>query len=62
MTETMFCPYCEKSVRVGHYRAWAILTSILTGSILVYVLFGLCSSGRVCKECKLRIYPKKVDF
>lgn len=61
MVRIMFCPYCGKDVGVKHYHISWLIISFFTGWLFIYITYGILSKGRICRECNLRIYPKKVD-
>ena len=56
MGKDVFCPYCKKTVCAGKIRALWLILSIPTGHLLIYLLYCLFTSGRICPECKRRIY------
>ena len=56
MSKEMYCPYCSKKVETRLVNWWMVLLTVLTGSIIIYLLYCLLIGSRICRGCKCRIY------
>ena len=56
MSKEIYCPYCKKTVKASKVSWGWILVTVLTGYIIVYLLYCAFNGNRICKECNRRIY------
>ncbi|MBR3409701.1 MAG: hypothetical protein IKG94_02840 [Candidatus Methanomethylophilaceae archaeon] len=56
MSRDMYCPYCGKVVRTGAVSWFWLLAGLLTGHLILYLLYCLLIGSRICRECDRRIY------
>jgi len=56
MRREMYCPYCGKRQGVKSFDGLILLLSLLTGMIIIYLLYCAVNSSRICMGCNRRIY------
>ncbi len=56
MSKEIFCPYCRKVVRAGRIRWLWFLLLLPIGYGLLYLIYCLFIDGRICPECKKRVW------
>lgn len=61
MAKEIFCTYCQKTVRAGKIRWPWFFVHLLIGYFPLYLLYCLFTKGRICPECKKRVWEKKDD-
>lgn len=59
MAREIFCPYCQKTVRAGKIRWLWFFVHLLIGYLPIYLLYCLFTKGRICPECKKRVWEDK---
>ena len=55
----MYCPYCGKIQRVKTFDGLIMVLSLLTGMIIIYILYCVVNTSWICTGCNRRIYKMK---
>ena len=59
MRREMHCPYCGKRQKVKSFDGIILLLSLLTGMVVIYLLYCAVNGSRICMGCNRRIYEMK---
>lgn len=60
VSKEIYCPYCNRIVKTSMVSWGWVLITLLTGYIIVYLLYCAFNDSRICKGCNRRIYEMRL--